>query len=152
MSGQTREQEAKRLIECTGDGYAMREIVGVYDVATMEPEELEKQRQRHNREFVYAGDYDRLLSALKAAQEERDKLKADNDIMRTADYSFVGTAAEQARLQQRAQAAESALAELRAKVEEHARQSAAPLDDWERGYKAAIDVVVSILPENGEQP
>lgn len=57
----------------------------------------------------------------------------------------------------RREAAEAALAELRAKVEDERRRAGmvTPEDPeltYQEGYADALDVVLSLLPENGEQP
>jgi hypothetical protein len=53
----------KRLIvEPTQDG---RGIVGVWDVTSLSDDRLAQLRQRHEREFVYARDYDEIVAAAK---------------------------------------------------------------------------------------
>lgn len=62
-------EAVKRLIEVTSRGGSAPPILGVYDVASMQPSDLARERAKHNREFVYAKDYDEAMDAADRARQ-----------------------------------------------------------------------------------
>jgi hypothetical protein len=72
--------KVKRLIECTGDGYDSRAIIGIFDVDSMNPADLTKQRDRRNRELVYASDYDALAAEVARLRAEVERLTAKREM------------------------------------------------------------------------
>jgi hypothetical protein len=59
-------------------------IIGVWDINSLKPEALAQLRQRHEREFVYARDFDAALDALARQQEANARLTEQNDALQEA--------------------------------------------------------------------
>jgi hypothetical protein len=59
-------------------------IIGVWDINSLKAEALAQLRQRHEREFVYARDFDALLDALARQQEANARLTEQNDALQEA--------------------------------------------------------------------
>lgn len=85
-------EEVTRLIETTGEGYDCRNIVGIFDVSSMKPADLECQRARRNREFVHAEDYDKLRASLTAAQAELTALRAEHERLKAEKATLLKAA------------------------------------------------------------
>lgn len=102
-----------------------------------------------------------LRAELKAAQEERDEKAAFIEVLTRGKspcghwsaYAITQGAGQHITcLKCRADAAESALSALRAKVEEKRDETEDYIDSFEEGQYEAVCWVLSLLPENGEKP